>query len=286
MVPGQTDLEAYFNDIGEMSKREKEAYSLLSYALVAGQLRPASVQEYQAMRDAQQLLDDSSEESEPVNSQGDDDRLERENERLRSKNKELVAMMSGALSGEKANSKQIHLLQHQIELQEKELSDLREAVYVLKNGSGSEPPVDESTRYPYLTSGKIISFGGHETWLKEMRRKLPNVIFVAPSSLPNTDLIRGADAVWLQTNCMSHADFFRIINIVRHNGVPLCVCQQKSYANGHEKVVQCQHGQVFLRGGTACRNAKDLVLRNAKNTISGEHSEKMRGEVLNFWCSF
>lgn len=221
MVPGQTDLEAYFNDIGEMSKREKEAYSLLSYALVAGQLRPASVQEYQAMRDAQQLLDDSSEESEPVNSQGDDDRLERENERLRSKNKELVAMMSGALSGEKANSKQIHLLQHQIELQEKELSDLREAVYVLKNGSGSEPPVDESTRYPYLTSGKIISFGGHETWLKEMRRKLPNVIFVAPSSLPNTDLIRGADAVWLQTNCMSHADFFRIINIVRHNGVPL-----------------------------------------------------------------
>lgn len=221
VVPEQSDLEAYFNDFGEMSKREKEACSLLSYALVAGRLRPDSVQEYQALWAAQQLLEDSCEGSEPLKSLEDDDWLERENERLRSKNKELVAMVSGALASKKENSKQVHLLQRRIELQEKELSDLREAIYILKDGSESEPPADESIRYPHSTSGKIISFGGHETWLKEMRRRLPNVIFVAPSSLPNTDLICRADAVWLQTNCISHADFFRIINIVRHNGIPL-----------------------------------------------------------------
>lgn len=64
-----------------------------------------------------------------------------------------------------------------------------------------------------------------------------------------------------------------------------CVCQQKSYANGHEKIVQCQHGQVFLRGNCV-QKCEGFGAQERKNTISREHSEKMLGEVLNFWCSF
>lgn len=221
VVPEQAELTTYFNDLGVLSEHEKEAYSLLSYALVAGQLRTGSIREYQAVQNLKQMLENDHDEiAVPQNSE-DGTQLKIENERLRAKNKKLVDMVSCMLADHKADSKQMLLLRHQIELQEKELSDLREAVYLLENDKSGEVPADESIRYPYATPGKIVSFGGHDTWLKEMRRKLPNVIFVGPDSLPNIDLIRNADAVWLQINCLSHSDFFRIIKIVRQNGIPL-----------------------------------------------------------------
>lgn len=221
VVPEQADLTSFYNGFGELSDHEKEAYSLLSYALIAGQLRTDSVREYRAVHEAEQLLADSGEEALIPLSSEDEKQLKAENDRLRAKNKELVEKISDLLGSRKTDSKQVKLLQHQIELLEKELSDLREAVYLLENDGASETTVDESIRYPFATSGRIICFGGHETWLKEMRKKLPNMVFFSPDALPNIDLIRNADTVWLQTNCLSHADFFRIINAVRQNGIPI-----------------------------------------------------------------
>ena len=238
VVPEQADLTEYFNDLGELSEHEKEAYSLLSYALVAGQLRTDSVHEYQAVQAARQFLEDNQEEI-VLQVNDEDKQLRADNDRLRAKNRELIEMVSGILADHKSESKQVQLLQHQIELQEKELSDLREAVYLLKNNTINEAPADESIRYPYATSGKIVSFGGHDTWLKEMRKKLPNVMFIAPDSLPNIDLIRNADIVWLQTNCLSHADFFRIINIVRQNGIPLRYFSFAGTEKCAEQLVKC-----------------------------------------------
>ena len=219
VVPEQADLTEYLNGLGELSEHEKEAYSLLSFILVAGRLRTGSIYKYQAIQSVKQLIEDYQEEEADL--QVDDKQLETENARLRAKNRELIEKISDMLASQKSDSKLVQLLQHQIELQAKELADLREAVYLLENDTISETPVDESIHYPYATSGKIISFGGHETWLKEMRKKLPNVMFISPDSLPNIDLIRHADTVWLQTDCLSHSDFYRIINIVHQNGIPL-----------------------------------------------------------------
>lgn len=219
VVPEQADLTEYFNDLGELSEHEKEAYSLLSFILVAGRLRTGSIFKYQALQEVKQLIEDYQEEEADL--QVDDKQLETENARLRAKNRELIEKISDMLASQKSDSKLVQLLQHQIELQAKELTDLREAVYLLKNDTISEAPADETIRYPYETSGKIISFGGHDKWLKEMRKKLPNVMFISPDSLPNIDLIRHADTVWLQTDCLSHSDFYRIINIVHQNGIPL-----------------------------------------------------------------
>ena len=219
VVPEQAELTEYLNGLGELSEHEKEAYSLLSFILVAGRLRTGSIFKYQALQEVKQLIEDYQEEDADL--QVDDKQLETENARLRAKNRELIEKISDMLASQKSDSKLVQLLQHQIELQAKELADLREAVYLLENDTISETPVDESIHYPYATSGKIISFGGHETWLKEMRKKLPNVMFISPDSLPNIDLIRNADTVWLQTNCLSHSDFYRIINLVRQNGIQL-----------------------------------------------------------------
>lgn len=220
VVPEQADLTEFLNGFGELSEHEKEAYSLLSFILVAGRLRTGSIYKYQAIQSVKQLIEDYQEEG-TVLQANDDKQLETENARLRAKNRELIEKISNMLASQKADSKLVQLLQHQIELQAKELADLREAVYLLKNDTISEMPADESIRYPYATSGKIVSFGGHDKWLKEMRKKLPNVMFISPDSLPNIDLIRHADTVWLQTDCLSHSDFYRIINIVHQNGIPL-----------------------------------------------------------------
>ncbi len=220
VVPEQADLTEYLNGLGELSEHEKEAYSLLSFILVAGRLRTGSIFKYQALQEVKQLIEDYQEEEEDLQVE-DDKQLETENARLRVKNRELIEKISDMLASQKADSKLVQLLQNQIELQAKELADLREAVYLLKNDTISETPADESIRYPYATSGKIVSFGGHDKWLKEMRKKLPNVMFISPDSLPNIDLIRHADTVWLQTDCLSHSDFYRIINIVRQNGIQL-----------------------------------------------------------------
>lgn len=228
VVPDQEDLTAYLDGLGDLSEHEKEAYSLLSYVLVSGRLRPDSVRAYQAMQAVKQLREDSrGEEAAPQDTPQDtpcgevDDRLRVENDRLRAKNRELVGMVRDMLSTRRLASKQVQQLQQQIEAQKRELSDLREAVYCLGNATGGDVPTEEAIQYPYETPGKIISFGGHESWLKEMRRKLPRVMFIPPDSLPNIDLIRNADAVWLQVNCLSHAHFYRIINAVRQNGIPL-----------------------------------------------------------------
>ena len=43
----------------------------------------------------------------------------------------------------------------------------------------------------------------------------------SPDMLPNTMLLRTADAVWIQPNCMSHSDYYRIMNTAREQGVPV-----------------------------------------------------------------
>lgn len=37
----------------------------------------------------------------------------------------------------------------------------------------------------------------------------------------NEAAIRNADVIWLQPNCLSHADFYKIIDLVRREEKPL-----------------------------------------------------------------
>lgn len=225
VVPEQVNMNGFLDGMGELTEREKEAYSLLSYVLVSGQIRANSAGEYQALQLLEQYHEEDKKsavcEEKITDEQVNDDQLISDNKRLRERNRELVAGLGSVLSEHKEDTKQLGLLRNRVSLQEKELSNLREAVFELKDPSEYGDDIETSVQYPYITEKKIVSFGGHQTWLKEMRRKLPEVIFVGPESLPNVDLIRNADAVWIQTNCLSHPDFFRIINEVKQYGIPL-----------------------------------------------------------------
>lgn len=83
--------------------------------------------------------------------------------------------------------------------------------------------LEQSISFPYQTIKRTVIFGGHHTFLKEIRKKLPNVKYVNISDYAfNVDIIRNADVVWVQTNCISHTQYARILKTVRTYGTQLC----------------------------------------------------------------
>lgn len=119
--------------------------------------------------------------------------------------------------------------------EQQELYDLRELVFRQTNEEEeSESGQDASIRWPYTAKKRTVVFGGHETWLKAIRPLLPNVAF-ARSQNPNTDLIRNADIVWIQTNALSHKSFYKIINITRTYHIPV---RYFGYASAQKCAVQ------------------------------------------------
>ena len=81
-------------------------------------------------------------------------------------------------------------------------------------------------------------FGGHDSWLREIRPKLPDVRFVNKDAAPNPDLIRHADVVWVQTNCISHKAYAVIIDTVRRYHKLIRYFSYASAAKCAEQVVE------------------------------------------------
>lgn len=102
-----------------------------------------------------------------------------------------------------------------------ELADLRELVFNQNQETYQTDSADESIEFPYHTEQRIVVFGGHDTWAKEIRPKLPNVRFIDRSMQPNADLIRKADVIWIQHNALGHMHYYKIINEARRYHIPV-----------------------------------------------------------------
>ena len=109
------------------------------------------------------------------------------------------------------------------ETQRKELADLREIVFRMNNNIPEEEdtPEEEKIEFPYETVGKVVVFGGHDTWSKAIRPMLPNVRFVERAVNPSEQLIKNADEIWVQTNAMSHSMYNKIMSIARMQNIPI-----------------------------------------------------------------
>ena len=112
-----------------------------------------------------------------------------------------------------------------LRLEHRELADLREIVFNQSADSEAQARreiLEKTYSYPYSTRKRTVIFGGHDSWLKVIKPMLPEVKFVdAEQYAFNQDLIRNADVVWIQSNCMAHAQFSNIIGKVRLYGVQL-----------------------------------------------------------------
>lgn len=107
------------------------------------------------------------------------------------------------------------------DLEHQELVDLRELIFILEHGEQEPEKQNAEISYPYETETRMIVFGGHETWLKAIRPMLPGIRFVDKDMIPKTDTIRNAEMVWIQPNAISHAYYYKIMDVARQHKIPV-----------------------------------------------------------------
>ena len=74
--------------------------------------------------------------------------------------------------------------------------------------------------YPYEPKKRIVVFGGHDTFLKVIKPMLPSVKYVDARMKQsfNPALVKNADIVLVQTNCISHRQFYNVVREAKkHN---------------------------------------------------------------------
>ncbi len=255
VIPGAAELEDYFADLGELSPKEKDAYALLFYSLQTAKSRGMERAQAEAFYDeldvdkdddsvestqegnvASDHSSDSEQDASPL--EADLAHLSAENERLRKKNAKLVDILQSMQGDKKELERTMQGLLTESDKQHQELADLRERVYYLDNREEQEEPEDASIQFPYEVKKKIVSFGGHISWLQEMRKLLPNVIFIGPESLPNMDMIRRADAIWLQVNCLSHSNYYKILAAAKNLGKQVRYYVYAGHRKSAEQIVK------------------------------------------------
>jgi len=134
--------------------------------------------------------------------------------------------------------KQQEKLEKKLAMEQQELADLRELVFHQQENIYQDAAADENITFPYKTTLRTVVFGGHDSWAREIKPKLPDVRFIDREMLPNSDMIRRADVVWIQTNALSHAFFYKIIDEVRKHNVPLRYFSYASATKCAEQLVK------------------------------------------------
>lgn len=107
-----------------------------------------------------------------------------------------------------------------LRMEHRELADLRELVFNQENDVREKPT--KEIQYPYETRKRTVVFGGHDTFLKAFRPLLPTVKYVDTAIYSfSPEIVRNADVVWIQNNCISHSQYGNIVRLTRQHGIQL-----------------------------------------------------------------
>ena len=126
-----------------------------------------------------------------------------------------------------------------------ELADLRELAYNYANDRYVYEQNNDASEddLPYTAKKQTIIFGGHDTWLKAIKPMLPNVVFIPRDQLPNAEQIRYSDVVWMQPNAIGHANYYKILNVVRNHHIPI---HYFNYASARKCALQLKESEEGL----------------------------------------
>ena len=149
--------------------------------------------------------------------------LEEEIHRLQDEVRGLRASLYNAerktrdMQKERAEEKAAALREH------RELSDLRELVFqqASEQPDTEEVPSDDP-RFPYEVRQNTVVFGGHDSWVKAIRPMLTgNIRFIDKDLHFDLGVVRHTDMIWIQTNAISHKQYYRIIDTARQLQKPV-----------------------------------------------------------------
>ena len=204
-------LDQYFEDMGLEDPNQKEAYQLLLYLLRSGNERSESLRTF--WWESQAATD------EPENAEDTEDiaLLHKQYKELLQRNSELRMALHEETRSKKQVRKDICQVQADNDRLRQELADLRDLIF---SQQAEMPPQTEencAVQFPVKTSRRIVSFGGHPNWIRDMKALLPDIAYFSAEVIPNKDILRNADVVWVQTQYISHAAFYRIVSALGQN---------------------------------------------------------------------
>ena len=139
--------------------------------------------------------------------------------RLRAEIKHLKNVVNQMEHRGKDLSSELSDSKHKLEAANTELAELRTMIRESCDDAGSAPTVID---FPFKAERRTVIIGGHESWLKAIRPLLENVRYIGASEQPNPGVILNSEVVWFQSNAMGHSGFYKIIDIVRKNGIKVC----------------------------------------------------------------
>ena len=169
--------------------------------------------------------------------QEDIQKLKAENTALKKEIDRLRQAAYAASREAKENLRSVEKLKLEAEEYTQELAGLREIVFNQQNGEYENDTPDATIELPCETKHRIVVFGGHDSWLREIKQKLPEVRFLGREASPNADLIRNADVVWIQANSLAHKHYYKIIDIVRKYNKPVRYFAYASATKCAEQIV-------------------------------------------------
>ena len=206
-MPELSYIKALLNDSG-LSKSEIDL--LYEYFTLACSL---------VQRDENYVfIDEEEENADTAQDSAENDDQARELRELKRENKNLKAMLNKLEHRLKESGDALTGMSESLEEANNELAELRS---MIRETDNSDKEYSTTVSFPYTAKKRAVVFGGHSSWLKAIRPLLPDIRFVEPSAQPNTGLILNADVIWIQTNALSHSDFYKIIDLVRKHGIEL-----------------------------------------------------------------
>ena len=100
-----------------------------------------------------------------------------------------------------------------------ELARLREFVFDMQQGSDIQ--IEEVVLESYIEGKKIYIFGGHINWRNKLKQKYPKLDVLDGHNVSfDEQKLLGADMVLMNTSNMSHALYYKIIDVLRKNNIP------------------------------------------------------------------
>ena len=145
------------------------------------------------------------------------DRLKKENKNLRKAYSELKRETDSRIAKSEQELKTLRR-------EHRELADLRELIFNRERDDAGEKGEAAYSKpdYPYETRKRTVIFGGHDTFLKAIRLLLPDVKYVDAKLMAfSPEIIRNADIVWIQNNCISHSQYWSIVKNCKQAGVQM-----------------------------------------------------------------
>lgn len=207
------------------SEREKECVLFILQSLMKSNLRKfaPSFSQYQ-IRQLQEKIDEleATNTTEQPKIAAEPNEVKELNERI----KQLETQLYNTNKKAETAIAEKEALEKENDIQRQQLGSLRE--YIFNEQNNVKNNVDNDNKiieFPFHSSNNIsnvVCYGGHKSWLKNMREMLPDVTFVDAEVTPNPALFKGADAIWLQINKMGHNSYEIIMNIAKNYNIPVC----------------------------------------------------------------